>query len=88
MLSSYFSYWRGSRADLLEFLTPSSKELDDLHVSFLRAYENVYMANFFETVPMRLFGLPLYLVSPILNSYLHATRKAERGLVGVFCSIV
>ena len=61
MLSSYFSYWRGSRADLLEFLTPSSKELDDLHLSFLRAYESIFMANFFETVPMHLFGLPLYL---------------------------
>ena len=67
MLSSYFSYWRGSRADLLEFLTPSSKELDDLHLSFLRAFENIYMANFFETVPMHLFGLPLYLASLSLN---------------------
>lgn len=67
MLSSYFSYWRGSRADLLEFLTPSSKELDDLHLSFLRAYESIYMANFFETVPMHLFGLPLYLARALLS---------------------
>ena len=62
MLSSYFSYWQGSRSDLLEFLTPSSKELEDLHLSFLRAYEDTYMANFFETVPMRIFGLPFGIV--------------------------
>ena len=64
MLSSYFSYWAGSRADLLEFLTPSSKELEDLHVSFLKAYESIHIANFFETVPLKMFGLPLYLVYP------------------------
>ena len=64
MLSSYFSYWAGSRADLLEFLTPSSKELEDLHVSFLKAYESIHIANFFETVPLKIFGLPLYLVDP------------------------
>lgn len=62
MLSSYFSYWRGSSADLLEFLTPSSKELDDLHLSFLRAFGSIYIANFFETCPLELFGLPSYLV--------------------------
>ncbi|MCJ1470073.1 hypothetical protein MMC07_008718 [Pseudocyphellaria aurata] len=62
MLSSYFSYWRGSRSDLLEFLTPSSKELDDLHLSFLRAYETIYIANFFETVPIKLLGLPFHVV--------------------------
>lgn len=75
MLSSYFSYWAGSRADLLEFLTPSSKELEDLHVSFLKAYEGIHIANFFETVPLKMFGLPLYLVypSPIPKSLdLHA----------------
>lgn len=71
MLSSYFSYWRGSRADLLEFLTPSSKELDDLHLSFLRAFESIFMANFFETVPMHLFGLPLYLARAPLKLLYH-----------------
>ena len=44
-LSSYFSYWRGSRTDLLEFLTPSSKELEDLHWSFLRAFDRLYMCT-------------------------------------------
>ena len=67
MLSSYFSYWQGSRSDLLEFLTPSSKELEDLHLSFLRAYEDTYMANFFETVPMKIFGLPFRVVGVFFN---------------------
>lgn len=62
MLCSYFSYWRGSRSDLLEFLTPSSKELDDLHLSFLQAYATTYIANFFETVPLKVFGLPFHVV--------------------------
>lgn len=61
-LASYFQYWRGSRTDLLEFLTPSSKELEDLHMSFLRAFDRVYMCNFFETIPITTLGMPLYLV--------------------------
>ena len=70
MLSSYFSYWRGSRSDLLEFLTPSSKELEDLHLSFLRAYQGIYLANFFETVPIKLLGLPFHVVSTFLHRFL------------------
>ncbi|KAI9725769.1 MAG: hypothetical protein M1828_002652 [Chrysothrix sp. TS-e1954] len=61
-LSSYFSYWRGSRTDLLEFLTPSSVELDDLHSSFLGAFNDVFVCNFFETIPVRMFDIPMYLV--------------------------
>ena len=83
MLSSYFSYWQGPRSDLLEFLTPSSKELDDLHLSFLRVCENIYVANFFETIPMNLFGLPLFLISvfhmaPTLPKYT-PTRDGREG---------
>ena len=61
-LLSYFSYWRGSRTDLLEFLTPSSKELEDLQSSFLRAFSHLYICNFFETKPLFLLNIPLYLV--------------------------
>ncbi|RDW65151.1 hypothetical protein BP5796_09843 [Coleophoma crateriformis] len=62
ILSSHFFYWRGSRSNLLEFVTPSSKQLEDLHLSFLTSYRYVYMCNLFETQEMKLFGVPLSLV--------------------------
>lgn len=62
-LSSYFSYWRGSRSELLEFLTPSSRELDDLHHSFLQGFNHAYICNFFETVPIKFKSIPMYPVS-------------------------
>lgn len=76
MLSSYFSYWRGSSAHLLEFLTPSSKELDDLHLSFLRAFGSIYISNFFETV--------LGFIEHQRNKYTVSFRLRGASIVGTF----
>ncbi len=76
MLSSYFSYWRGSSAHLLEFLTPSSKELDDLHLSFLRAFGSIYISNFFETV--------LGFIERQRSKYTVSFRLRGASIVGTF----
>ena len=90
-LSSYFSYWRGSRTDLLEFLTPSSKELEDLHFSFLRAFDRVYMCNFFETIPLAILNMPLYLVvsreSAIIDGRESVPLEATHRGLSKFASI-
>lgn len=67
MMVSYLSYWRGSRTDLLEFLTPSSRELEDLCLSFSKAFESARIVNFFENRPITIRGIPLYFVCPTLD---------------------
>ncbi|XPS79550.1 hypothetical protein M3J09_011531 [Ascochyta lentis] len=80
-LSSHFSYWLGSRSDLLEFLTPSSTELSDLHMTFLTHYKLAFICNFFETKPMEIFGIPLSLVvtkdSAVIDGHLSVALTAN-----------
>ena len=53
-LVSLFSYWRGARAQLLEYLSSDAQQIQRIHESFLAAYDSIYLASFFEELPVRL----------------------------------
>ncbi len=70
-IMSFFSYWRGSRAELLEFISPDGTEMDELHTSFIKTFfDNVYMCNFFENRPESWRNIPLFAVSISLLNFL------------------
>lgn len=61
-LLSLFSYWQGSRAELLVHLSPDSKDIEELHHLFLGAYGSAFIYNFFENQHMAIFNIPLFQV--------------------------
>lgn len=63
ILMALLSYWRGSRIELLEFLSPESSDIEDLHDTFLNMYPTLRICNFFETLPATFLDISLSPVS-------------------------
>lgn len=61
-LVSYSTYWLGSSTELLEALEPGAKSLRELNDSFLKGYSGHDLVNFFETLRLGIWGIPLLLV--------------------------
>jgi hypothetical protein len=72
-LVSLLGHWRGSSIDLLEILQPGSKNLKEIHGGFLRAFGDKDIVNFYETIPEKIFGIPIMSVS--LSSLLKASSS-------------
>ncbi|KAI9874435.1 MAG: hypothetical protein M1830_009753, partial [Pleopsidium flavum] len=61
-LISFLTYWHGSRSELLEYLSPDTRDIEDLHRTFLEMFEPVHICNFLENRPLMIGGIPLFQV--------------------------